>query len=103
MEVEEYDDPEKAVVALAEARRCLAKLPEDTNSRRAVEAVDRRTAAVQQFIKARKLFESGNAVEAAAACRQLLAINDPDGPMARGKVLALMLLHEKDRFTARQL
>lgn len=103
MEVEEYDDLEKALVALAEARRCIARLPEDSTSRRAADTVDRRTATVHQFLKARRAFEASDSVEATTICRQLLSVNDPDGPIPRGKVIALMLIYEKDRFTGRQL
>ncbi|KAJ1532231.1 hypothetical protein ONE63_000848 [Megalurothrips usitatus] len=92
VEVDEYQNYEKALGALSEASRCLAKAGPVKEG--VVEAVNLRTALVKKFLDVKRMFERGEADLAVSQCRQLLH-NAPDLEVAvrRGDVYCLLVAH----------
>lgn len=63
LEIDEFQNYEKALGAMAEASRCLAKVitPKDpVQHRKACELVEERLADVKKFIEIKKIFERGD-------------------------------------------
>ncbi|XP_034252751.1 intraflagellar transport protein 140 homolog [Thrips palmi] len=92
VEVDEYQNYEKALGALAEASRCLAKAGSVKEG--IVEAVNLRSALVKKFLDVKRMFERGETDVAVSQCRQLLH-NAPDLEVAvrRGDVYCLLVAH----------
>ncbi|KAE8751558.1 hypothetical protein FOCC_FOCC001805 [Frankliniella occidentalis] len=92
VEVDEYQNYEKALGALSEASRCLAKA--GSLKEGVVEAVNLRTALVKKFLDVKRMFERGETDLAVSQCRQLLH-NAPDLEVAvrRGDVYCLLVAH----------
>ncbi|KAL0273238.1 UNVERIFIED_CONTAM: hypothetical protein PYX00_005959 [Menopon gallinae] len=103
IEIEEYQDYEKAGVALTEAKRCLTKLSDDLITRKAVETIDRRIADVHQFLRCRRLFDSGSVEEGMSQCQKLLSQLDSATIVPPGDVYALMMENERDLNNSRKI
>lgn len=101
--MEEYQDYEKAGVALTEAKRCLAKLPDDLITRKAVETIDRRIGDVHQYLRCRRLFDGGNVEEGMSQCQKLLTQLDPASAVRPGDVYSLMMENETDLNISRKM
>ncbi|XP_049802425.1 intraflagellar transport protein 140 homolog [Schistocerca nitens] len=98
VEVDEYRNYEKALGALGEASRCLARVtnPKDPSQHeRAVETVTQRAALVKRFIDVLRLFARGEKETAETQCTSLIhQIEEgpsPEGPLRRGDVLAAVV------------
>ncbi|XP_060521943.1 intraflagellar transport protein 140 homolog [Cylas formicarius] len=98
VEIDEFQNYEKALEALSEASRCLQKISgskEPVQIQRASDIVRHRQTVVKKFVDARKSFERGDGAAAMAQCRQLLALDGDDLEVAvrRGDVYAAMIRH----------
>ncbi|XP_022916343.2 intraflagellar transport protein 140 homolog [Onthophagus taurus] len=96
VEIDEFQNYEKAFGALTEASRCLTKVttPQDPNQlRRATEIVQNQLTNVKRFIDIKKLFDRGDLQSAMNQCRQLLVTGGPDleRSVRRGDVYALII------------
>ncbi|XP_021936986.1 intraflagellar transport protein 140 homolog isoform X3 [Zootermopsis nevadensis] len=96
VEVDEYQSYEKALGALAEAGRCLAKVttPRDpVQHQRVLDNLNTRTVLVKRFVDIRRVSDRGDRETALAQCRQLLQHSgDLDAAGVRvGDVYALMV------------
>lgn len=102
--MEEYQDFDKAVIALNEAKRCLHKCADDLSTRKHMETIDNKIVLLHKYIKARKSFENGLNEEAIEQCQELITeIHRYGGIVRMGDVYALMLKHTKDMLQAREL
>ncbi|CAG2068982.1 unnamed protein product, partial [Timema podura] len=98
VEVDEYQNYEKALGALGEANRCLAKVtnPRDPmQHQKAEETLNSRMALVKKFIDIRRLYDRGDHESSLTQSRQLLQSSDADleSAVRRGDVYALMVEH----------
>nr|CAD7202239.1 unnamed protein product [Timema douglasi] len=98
VEVDEYQNYEKALGALGEANRCLAKVtnPRDPmKHQKAEETLNSRMALVKKFIDIRRLYDRGDHESSLTQSRQLLQSSDADleSAVRRGDVYALMVEH----------
>ncbi|KAJ8978265.1 hypothetical protein NQ317_012623 [Molorchus minor] len=75
VEIDEFQNYEKAFGALTEASRCLQKISNPRDPRqiqRASEIVQQRLTMVKRFVDIRRLFERGDSQAGMTQCRQLL-------------------------------
>nr|CAD7263177.1 unnamed protein product [Timema shepardi] len=98
VEVDEYQNYEKALGALGEANRCLAKVtnPRDPmKHQKAEETLNSRMSLVKKFIDIRRLYDRGDHESSLTQSRQLLQSSDADleSAVRRGDVYALMVEH----------
>ncbi|ERL85430.1 hypothetical protein D910_02850 [Dendroctonus ponderosae] len=98
VEIDEFQNYEKALGALTEASRCLHKItnPIDPSQiQRAMDIVQQRFAMVKKFVDIRKLFERGDTQAGMTQCKQLLMLNgsDLDISVRRGDIYGLMIHH----------
>lgn len=96
VEIDEFQNYEKAYGALTEASRCLSKVtsPKDMNQhRRAVDIVQQRLSMVKRFMDIKRLFERNDVQGGLMQCRQLLATGGPEleASVRRGDIYALMI------------
>lgn len=102
--MEEYQDYDKAMTALSEAKHCLLKSSDDLSSRKAVEAIDYKISTIHKYLKARKIFDSGSQEEAMDQCNQLLRTLDRNSSIVRvGDVYALMIKNAGEMSKSREL
>lgn len=93
VEVDEYDNYEKALQALKEAIRCLAK-SSDTDTGAQTTALQEQSALVKRFVDVKKMLESGEVNSGVIAGQQLLrALNNRPGLITEEKLLRLLLQH----------
>lgn len=98
VEIDEFQNYEKALDALNQASRCLAKVvtPRDLDiHKRAVDLVNNRIAVVRRYLDIKKLFDRG---ETAAAMQQVHQLLDSQGPdleqsVRRGDLFATITQH----------
>ncbi|KAK9885497.1 hypothetical protein WA026_010990 [Henosepilachna vigintioctopunctata] len=98
VEIDEFQNYEKAYEAFMEAGACLAKItaPKDPNQHeRITEVIKRSTTLIKRFVDIRKLFERGDIETGLAQCRQLLSNGGDDLEVAvrRGDIYAQMIYH----------
>ncbi|XP_012271619.1 intraflagellar transport protein 140 homolog [Orussus abietinus] len=98
VEIDEFQNYEKALDALNQAGRCLAKVtsPNDPEVHdRAVRVVNTRTTAVKRYLDIKKLFDRGDTEAASIQVGQLLEIYGPDleQSVRRGDLFATMTQH----------
>ncbi|KAI4456192.1 hypothetical protein MML48_8g00010237 [Holotrichia oblita] len=96
VEIDEFQNYDKAFGALTEASRCLSKVtaPKDPNQHhRATEIVQQRLTAVKRFIDIKRLFERGDVQSGMTQCRQLLMTGgkDLEAAVRRGDIYAVMI------------
>ena len=96
MEIDEFQNYEKASGALTEASRCLSKVitPKDPSQhRRATDIVQQRLTTVKKFVDVKHLLESGELAAGMNQCRHLLASGGQELEVAvrRGDIYALMI------------
>ncbi|XP_018335270.1 intraflagellar transport protein 140 homolog [Agrilus planipennis] len=96
VEIDEFQNYDKAFGALTEASRCLSKTvsPKDLNQhRKAMEIVQKRMTDIKRFLDIKKMFENGDFQQGMTQCRQLLTTRDADleESVRRGDVYALMM------------
>lgn len=96
VEIDEFQNYEKALGAMNEAARCLNKVtsPRDANvHRRAVDIVQTRTANIKRFVDIRKQFENGDFNGGMVECRNLLLSGgeELEQSVRRGDIYALMI------------
>ncbi|XP_072382747.1 intraflagellar transport protein 140 homolog isoform X1 [Diabrotica undecimpunctata] len=96
VEIDEFQNYEKAYGALTEASRCLQKITEPRDPKqmqRAADIVQQRITLVKRFVDIRKLFERGDGQTAITQCQQLLmtAGNDLEVAVRRGDVYSSMI------------
>ncbi|GJQ73669.1 putative intraflagellar transport protein 140 [Trypoxylus dichotomus] len=96
VEIDEFQNYDKAFGALTEASRCLAKAttPNDPNQHhRAIEIVQQRLTTVKRFIDIKRLFERGDIQSGMTQCRQLLTTGgkELEAAVRRGDIYALMI------------
>lgn len=111
IEIDEFQNYEKAFGALTEASRSLAKMSNVTNSiqhQKATEVVQKRMAAVKRFIDIKRLFERGDTAGGITQCRQFLISGgqDLEESVRRGDIYALMIHHyvkDENYLEAKQL
>ncbi|KAK6625633.1 hypothetical protein RUM43_005932 [Polyplax serrata] len=104
VEVEEYQDFEKAVVALNEAKRCLNKSPEDLSTKKALDAIESKLLILHKYLKAKKAFDNGLRDDAMEQSKQLLGELRRNSTIVRvGDVYALMLKYADDVIQGREL
>lgn len=102
--MEEYQDFEKAVVALNEAKRCLNKSPEDLSTKKALDAIESKLLILHKYLKAKKAFENGLRDDAMEQSKQLLGELRRNSTIVRvGDVYALMLKYADDVIQGREL
>ncbi|XP_062529327.1 intraflagellar transport protein 140 homolog [Bombyx mori] len=95
-EVDEYDNYEKALEALKEAVRCLAKCT-DTETGSQTMALQEQSTLVKRFLDVKKIFESGEISAGVTSGQQLLrAVSGRSGLVTEEKVLRLLLRHAPD-------
>ncbi|XP_076624343.1 intraflagellar transport protein rempA [Colletes latitarsis] len=81
VEIDEFQNYEKALDALNQASRCLSKVitPRDPNiHKRAVDLVNNRIATIRRYLDIKKLFDKGETGTAMQQVRQLLDSQGPD-------------------------
>lgn len=96
VEIDEFQNYEKAFVALLEASKCLGKVtqPKDANQHRnATDIIQQRLTLIKRFIDIRRLFERNDVSGGITQCRQLLATGGPDLDLAvrKGDIYAVMI------------
>ncbi|XP_050298165.1 intraflagellar transport protein 140 homolog isoform X2 [Anthonomus grandis grandis] len=96
VEIDEFQNYEKALTALSEASRCLQKITNPLDPKqiqRAMDIVQQRYSAVKRFVDIRKLFERGDPQAGMTQCKQLLMLGGPDldSSVRRGDIYALMV------------
>ncbi|CAG9865125.1 unnamed protein product [Phyllotreta striolata] len=99
VEIDEFQNYEKAFGALTEASRCLQKITEPRDPKqiqRATEIVQQRLTLVKKFVDIRKLFERGDGQTALTQCQQLLMTNGNDLEVAvrRGDIYSVMIQYQ---------
>ncbi|XP_043280056.1 intraflagellar transport protein 140 homolog isoform X2 [Venturia canescens] len=98
VEIDEYQNYEKALDALNQANRCLLKVtaPRDSDvQRKAVEVVNNRIATIKRYLDIKKFFERGETEMAMTQVRQLLDSFGPDleQSVRRGDLFATITQH----------
>ncbi|KAF3422708.1 hypothetical protein E2986_01971 [Frieseomelitta varia] len=98
VEIDEFQNYEKALDALNQASRCLAKVttPRDPDiHRRAVDLVNNRIATVKRYLDIKKLFDRGETNAAMQQVRQLLDSQgaDLEQSVRRGDLFATITQH----------
>ncbi|OAD53382.1 hypothetical protein WN48_10260 [Eufriesea mexicana] len=98
VEIDEFQNYEKALDALNQASRCLAKVttPKDLDiHKRAVDLVNNRIGAVRRYLDIKKLFDRGETGAAMQQVHQLLDSQGPDLEQAvrRGDLFATVTQH----------
>ncbi|KAG5865437.1 hypothetical protein JTB14_033441 [Gonioctena quinquepunctata] len=97
VEIDEFQNYEKAFGALTEALKCLQRIssPKDPKQiQRASEIVQQRLAMVKKFVDIRRLFERGDGKTGITQCRQLLmSVDESESFIRRGDIYALMIQH----------
>lgn len=96
VEIDEFQNYEKALGAMNEAARCLGKVVtprEPTQHRRALEIVQSRMANIKRFVDIKRLFERGEQHAGLTQCQNLLLTGgeDLEQSVRRGDVYALMI------------
>ncbi|KAL1494371.1 hypothetical protein ABEB36_009980 [Hypothenemus hampei] len=96
VEIDEFQNYEKALAALGKASRCLLKITNPVNPsqiQRAMDIVQQRYSMVKKFVDIRKLFERGDLQAGMTQCKQLLMLSGPDldSSIRRGDVYGLMV------------
>ncbi|KAK4874572.1 hypothetical protein RN001_013932 [Aquatica leii] len=94
IEIDEFQNYEKAFGALTEATRCLSKIPNPSvQHEKATELVQKRLISIKKFIDIRRLLERGDLENGIAQCRQFLLAGGPDleESVRRGDIYALMI------------
>ncbi|CAG9773857.1 unnamed protein product [Ceutorhynchus assimilis] len=94
VEIDDFQNYEKALGALTEASRCLQKITDNpAHIQRAMEIVQQRFSMVKRFVDIRKSFERGDPQAGMTQCKQLLMLNGPelDASVRRGDIYALMI------------
>lgn len=98
VEIDEFQNYEKALDALNQASRCLAKVvtPRDLDiHKRAVDLVNNRIAVVKRYLDIKKLFDRGETATAMQQVHQLLDSQGPDleQSVRRGDLFATITQH----------
>ncbi|XP_049817321.1 intraflagellar transport protein 140 homolog isoform X2 [Aethina tumida] len=96
VEIDEFQNYEKAYGALTEAARCLSKItqPKDVfQHQRAGEIVQQRLTSVKRFVDIRRLFERGDLQAGMTQCQQLLTMGgkELEDSVRRGDIYAQMI------------
>ncbi|VEN35720.1 unnamed protein product [Callosobruchus maculatus] len=95
VEIDEFQNYEKALGALVEAQRCLQKIAnskDSTQVQRAGEIVQQRLIMVKRFVDIRRLLERGDIQSGISQCEQLLAAGDElEASVRRGDIYAVMV------------
>ncbi|XP_076275745.1 intraflagellar transport protein rempA isoform X2 [Rhynchophorus ferrugineus] len=96
VEIDEFQNYEKAFGALTEASRCLQKItnPNDPGQiQRAIDIVQQRLTMVKRIVDIRKLFERGDNQAGMTQCRQLLMLGgqELEASVRRGDIYSLMI------------
>ncbi|XP_066140255.1 intraflagellar transport protein 140 homolog isoform X1 [Euwallacea fornicatus] len=96
VEIDEFQNYEKALGALSEASRCLQKITNPTGSQqiqKAMDIVQHRYSLVKKFMDIKKLFEREDPQAGMTQCKQLLMLNghDLDVAVRRGDIYGLMI------------
>merc|ERR1712136_532953 len=93
VEVDEYQNYEKAIGALTEAFKCLtkAKMPNKQEQEIKITELKSRIALVKKFLGTRRLFDEGSAEEGVKECLVLLEESDLDNSVRYGDVYALLV------------
>ncbi|CAH0563779.1 unnamed protein product [Brassicogethes aeneus] len=96
VEIDEFQNYEKAFGALTEASRCLGKVqtPKDSlQHQRATDIVQQRLTSVKRFVDIRRLFERGDLHTGMLQSRQLLDSGgkDLEDSVRRGDIYSLMI------------
>ncbi|XP_046604167.1 intraflagellar transport protein 140 homolog [Neodiprion virginianus] len=115
VEIDEFQNYEKAFDALNQASRCLSKVttPRDRNlHKRANDMVNNRMATIKRYLDIKKLFEHGETEAAVSQARQLIESqgSDLEQSVRRGDLFATLTQHyanigetEKARGTIEEL
>nr|XP_033335798.1 intraflagellar transport protein 140 homolog [Megalopta genalis] len=98
VEIDEFQNYEKALDALNQASRCLAKVatPRDPNiHKRAVDLVNTRIATIRRYLDVKKLFDRGDTGTAMQQVRHLLDSqgSDLEQSVRRGDLFATITQH----------
>ncbi|XP_017888145.1 intraflagellar transport protein 140 homolog [Ceratina calcarata] len=98
VEIDEFQNYEKALDALNQAGRCLAKVTTTRDldiHKRAVDLVNNRIAAIRRYLDIKKLFDRGETNAAMQQVRQLLESQGPDleKSVRRGDLFATITQH----------
>ncbi|CAG9817936.1 unnamed protein product [Phaedon cochleariae] len=95
VEIDEFQNYEKAFGALTESSRCLQKIgsaKDPKQIQRASEIVEQRLKMVKRFVDIRRLFERGDIQAGISQCQQLLTVGDElEASVRRGDIYALMI------------
>ncbi|XP_028177107.1 intraflagellar transport protein 140 homolog [Ostrinia furnacalis] len=103
VEVDEYDNYEKALEALKEATRCLAK-SSDPESGAQTMALQEQSTIVKRFIDVKKTLESGEENAGVTSGQQLLrTVSGRPGLITEDKVIKLLLQYAPNHPDAAQL
>lgn len=94
MEVDEYQNYEKALGALTEAYKCLtkAKMRNQGEQEERLEQLQNKLTTVKKFVQVRRLYEE-DPKEALKQCQILLEESDLDQAVRSGDVYALLVEH----------
>ncbi|XP_039255691.2 intraflagellar transport protein 140 homolog [Styela clava] len=107
VEIDEYQNYDKALGAMTEAFKCLskAKMANKQQQEDKVTELKTRIALVKKFIQAKRLFDS-DSLEATKQCQVLLAENDLDSAVRIGDVYGVLIenyAHTQDYEKAYQM
>ncbi|XP_013169306.1 PREDICTED: intraflagellar transport protein 140 homolog [Papilio xuthus] len=103
MEIEDYDNYEKALEALKEASRCIAK-SSDAEIGSQTLALQEQSSFLKRFIEVKKLLEAGDINAGVASGQQLIhAISGRPGLLSEEKILKLLIQHAPNHHDVERL
>ncbi|XP_071106694.1 intraflagellar transport protein 140 homolog [Haliotis cracherodii] len=94
VEIDEYQNYDKALGALGEAYKCLskAKVADETQQEEKLAHLKHKMTLIKKFVQARRVYEE-NSEEAMKQCQVLLEETDLDSGVRVGDVLGFMIEH----------
>ncbi|CAH2037543.1 unnamed protein product, partial [Iphiclides podalirius] len=102
-EVEDYDNYEKALEALKEATRCIAKSSDLEIGSQTI-ALQEQSSFLKRFVEVKKLLEAGDINAGVASGQQLIhAISGRPGLLSEEKILKLLIQYAPDHHDADRL
>ncbi|XP_040583059.1 intraflagellar transport protein 140 homolog [Lepeophtheirus salmonis] len=93
VEIDEYQNYEKALGALNESLKCLDKSNESFNYEERLRELKRVIGLVTKFVEIQRLYESGQTGEALAACKELTKTPDINTAVRSGDIYGFMIEH----------
>jgi len=94
VEIDEYQNYEKALGALTECLKCLERaLPQNPKLEERVESVRRGASLISRFAASQRDYADGDRERAVRACEDLLKVEDVNASVRRGDVYGFLIEH----------